>query len=216
MSTQIEFDLGDTQAPENKEKIYIKPGFRKLTVNEFKYDKEGEGKTPLITMECSTTDKEGNEITFTENLYMSGKLNKQNKMSSVIRLQELAKGLTGDIITIKPSAYTYSKKEYGTNEITEYTIPNPAELAEFLNKKCAGKTAIFKIGGEIDENGIVYSKLTYSGFLYYTDRDGNLIKYSEERDFTESEYKYSVQKRQSQGAPTTNNAVVDTKTLDEL
>ena len=211
-----EFDLGQTEAPVNQEKVYIKAGYRKLTVNEFKYEKEEEGKTPLITMSCTTKDSDGNDLTFTENLYMSGKLNKQGVMSSVIRLQELYKGLTGDKITAKPSAYSYTKKEFGTNDLTDYVIPNPAQLCDLLNKKCTGKTAIFKIGGEQDEDGKVYTKLTYSGFLYYTDRSGNLCKYTTERDFTESEYKYAVQKRKSEGAPVGTAGVADTKTLDEL
>ena len=210
-----EFDLGTTEAPVNKERVYIKPGFRKLTVKEFVYETEQAGKTPLISMDCVTTDSDGNELEFTEKLYMSGKLNKNNIMSSVVRLQELFKGLTGDKMTIKPSAYTYTKSESnGTS--TEFTIPSPKELCDYLNKKCAGKTAIFKIGGEIAEDGVVYSKLSYSGFLYYTDRQGNLCKYKEERDFTESEYKYSVQKRKSEGAPVGSAGIADTKTLDDL
>lgn len=210
-----EFDLGNTEAPENKEKVYIKPGFRKLTVKNFEYNKEEEGKTPLILMNCETTDKDGNIIEFTESLYISGKLNKNNVMSSIVRLQELFKGLTGNKMTIKPTAYSYTKKELnGTT--TEFTIPNPAELCEYLNKKCAGKTDIFKVGGEETEEGKVFTKLTYSGFLYYTDRQGNLCKYKDERDFTESEYKYAVQKRKSEGAPMGSAAVADTKTLDEL
>ena len=86
-----------------------------------------------------------------------------------------------------------------------------------MNKKCAGKTAIFKVGGEEDGDGKVYSKLSYSGFLYFTDRKGDLCKYTDDRDFTESEYKYNVQKRKTEaGAPAGNAGVVDTKTLDEL
>ena len=210
-----EFDLGTTDAPDNREKVYIQPGFRKLTVKDFEYTKEEDGKTPLIIMNCTSTDKEGNEIQFSENLYISGKLNKNNVMSSVVRLQELFKGLTGDKMIIKPTAYTYNKKEMnGTS--TEFTIPNPQELCDYLNKKCAGKTATFKIGGEENEDGKVFSKLTYSGFLYFTDRQGNLCKYKEERDFTESEFKYAVQKKKGEPAPALAGGIADTKTLDDL
>jgi hypothetical protein len=210
-----EFNLGELDAPENKEKVYIKPGFRKLTVKNFEYTKEDEGKTPLIIMNCTGTDVDGNELEFSENLYISGKLNKNNVMSSVVRLQELFKGLTGDKMTIKPTAYTYTKKEMnGTS--TEFTIPNPSELCDYLNKKCSGKTAMFKVGGEETEDGRVYTKLTYSGFLYYTDRQGNLCRYKEERDFTDSEFKYAVQKRKTEGAPAGAGAIADTKTLDDL
>lgn len=210
-----EFNLGDLEAPDNREKVYITPGFRKLTVKGFEYTKEDEGKTPLIIMNCETTDKDGNTVEFAENLYISGKLNKNNVMSSVVRLQELFKGLTGDKMTIKPTAYTYTKKEInGTS--TEFTIPSPAELCDYLNKKCSGKTAVFKIGGEKNEDGKVFSKLTYSGFLYFTDRQGNLCKYKDERDFTESEYKYAVQNKKSEGAPAGAAAIADTKTLDDL
>lgn len=210
-----EFNLENTEAPENKEKVYIKPGFRKLIIKNFEYNKEEEGRTPLIVMNCEAKDKDGNEIEFSENLYLSGKLNKSNVPSSVVRLQELFKGLTGDKMTIKTSSYTYTKKELnGTS--TEFTIPNPTEICEHLNKKCAGKTAIFKVGGEETEDGKVYTKLSYSGFLYYTDRQGNLCRYKDERDFTDSEFKYAVQKRKSEGAPAGNAAVVDAKALDDL
>lgn len=210
----VEFNIGETDAPENREKVYITPGFRKLTIEDFSYTKEDDGKTPLIEMNCVT--KEGDdEVKFTEKLYISGKLNKNSVMSSITRLQELFKGLTGDKITIKPSAYTYTKKEQ-SGESVEYTIPNPQELCDFLNKKCAGKSSIFKVGGEEAEDGTVYSKLTYSGFLYYTDRQGNICKYKEERDFTDSEKKFSVQKRKSEGAPVHSGGVADTKTLDDL
>ena len=99
---------------------------------------------------------------------------------------------------------------------TEFTIPNPQELCDYLNKKCAGKTATFKIGGEENEDGKVFPKLTYSGFLYYTDRQGNLCKYKEERDFTESEFKYAVQKKKGEPAPASAGGIADTKTLDDL
>lgn len=209
-----EFDLGGTEAPENKEKVYLKPGFRKLQVVGFKYTKEEEGKTPLIIMECKGADEDGNVIEFSENFYLSGKLNKNSVMSSVIRLQELFKGLTGDKMNIKPSAYTYTKKEQNGSSET-YTVPNPAEITEHLNKKCSGKTAIFKIGGEESEEGKVYTKLTYSGFLYYTDRKGDLCKYIAENDFSPSEYKYAVQKRKSD-APAHSGAIADTAALDDL
>lgn len=215
MADNTTVDLGATEAPENKEKVFIKPGFRKLTIKEFVYEKEEDGKTPLILMKCTHKDTDGNEIEFTENLYISGKLNKKNQMSSIIRLQELSKGLTGDTMKIKPDIYTYTKKEQNGSSET-YSIPNPAQLCEYLNKKCAGKTAIFKIGGEENEDGKVFSKLTYSGFLYYTDRKGDLCKYIAERDFTEAEFKFAVQKRKSEGAPAGTAAVADTKTLDEL
>ena len=208
-------DLGATDAPENKEKVYLKPGYRKLKVVEFAYEKEEDGKTPLILMKCTTKDEDGNEIEFIENLYISGKLNKKNVMTSITRLQELCKGLTGDKMNVKCQPYTYTKKEQnGTSE--NYTIPNPVEICDFLNKKCAGKTAIFRIGGEENDEGKVFSKLTYSSFLYYTDRKGDLCRYKEERDFTEAEFKFNVKKRKTDSAPAGNAGVADTSTLDEL
>ncbi len=215
MAENTNMDLGAYDAPENKEKVYIKPGYRKLKVEAFVYEKEEEGKTPLILMKCSAKDEDGNDIEFIENLYLSGKLNKKQVMTSVIRLQELFKGLTGDKMTIKPTPYNYLKKEQnGTSET--FTIPNPVEICELLNKKCVGKTAIFRIGGEENEDGKVFSKLTYSSFLYFTDRKGNLCRYVEERDFTEAEWKYAVQKRKTEGAPAHTGGVADTKALDEL
>lgn len=215
MADNATVDLGATEAPENKEKVFIKPGFRKLAVKEFVYEKEEDGKTPLIIMKCTHKDEDGNEVEFNENLYISGKLNKKGQMSSILRLQELSKGLTGDIMKIKPDIYSYTKKEQnGTSET--YSIPNPAQLCDYLSKKCTGKTAIFKVGGEETEDGRIFSKLVYSGFLYYTDRTGALCKYIAERDFTESETKREVKKRNSEGAPTGTAAVADTKTLDEL
>lgn len=209
------FDLGATEAPENKEKVFLTPGFRKLTVTEFVYEKEEDGKTPLIVMKAVHKDSNGNEIEFVENFYISGKLNKKGQMSSIIRLQELVKGITGDIMKITTDPYTYTKKEMnGTSET--YTIPDPQQLLEFLNKKCTNKTAIFKIGGEENQDGRVYSKLVFSGFLYYTDSNQSLCKYIAERDFTEAETKREVKKRGSEGTPVGSSAVADTKTLDEL
>ncbi len=208
-------DLGGYEAPENKEKVYLKPGFHKFTVKEFSYTKEEEGKTPNIIMKLEK-EENGNKVEIVENLYLSGKLNAKGIMSSIVRLQELYKGLTGDPkMTIKPTAYSYTKKERNGMEET-FTIPNPAEITDYLQKKCAGKTAIFKLGGEISDEGIVYTKLTYSGFLYYTDKNGDLCRYKEEREFTDSEYKYAVQKRKSEGAPTHNAAIADTAILDLL
>lgn len=209
------FDLGATEAPDNKEKVYLKPGYRKLSVVKFVYEKEEDGKTPLIVMNCATKDEEGNDIEFNENFYLSGKLNKKGVMSSVVRLQELAKGLTGDKMSIKPDAYSYTKKEQnGSSE--SYVIPNPQQICDYLNKKCAGKSAIFRIGGEKADDGRVFSSLTYSGFLYWTDKKGDLCKYKEERDFTEAESKFNVKAKKADLAPSHSNGVVDTKALDEF
>jgi len=210
-----QINLGETQAPENKEKLYLKPGFKKLTVKEFTYEKEEKGKTPLIVMHCEGLDSNNNPLTFQENLYISGKLNKNNVPSAVVRIQELVVGLTNAKITDSLDAYEYVKEDYETKEQATYTIPDPEQLTKLLNKRCAGKSAIFKIGGQENEDGQVYTSLTYSGFLYFTDLQGELCKYTKERDFTESEYKYAVTKRK-QNNLVTNNSIIDTKTLDDL
>lgn len=207
-------DMGE--APENKEREFLKPGFHKLTVTEFEYKQEDAGKTPLIVMKCLKANPDGDPILFEEKLYISGKLNKQNVMSAVVRLQELYKGLTGNPkMTLKPSQYSYVKTE-SDNSSQTFTIPNPKELAEYLSKTCVGKVAIFKIGGEETAEGTVYSKLTYSGFLYYTDKKGNLIRYTEERDFTDAEQKFSVQKRKEVAAPAHSNGVANSTKFQEL
>lgn len=213
-------DLGATEAPENKEKVFLKPGFHKMKIESFTYDKEEVGKTPNIIMKLTKEDGDGNVIELNENLYLSGKLTVKNGksiMTSVVRLQELYKGVTGkEKMTIQPSKYKYLKKDLDGTE-TNYIIPNPREICDYLQKECAGKTAVFKVGGEVTDDGTVFSKLTYTGFLYWTDKKGNLCRYKEERDFTESEYKYAVQKRKpSPGAPAHSNGVADTKKLDEL
>lgn len=212
----MNFNMEDTDAPENKEKVYVLPGFRKLKVESFTYDKEDDGKTPLIVMKCTAQDADGNEATLEEKLYISGKISAKGVMSSVVRLQELYKGLTGEPkITIKPTAYTYTKKEKdGSSQ--SFTIPNPRELCDFLQAKCAGKTAVFKIGGDVGRDDVVYSKLTYSGFLYYTDKTGALCRYKEERDFTDSEYKYAVQKPKETAAPATSQGIANEASLDML
>ena len=193
------FDLGAIDAPENKEKVHLKPGYHKMTVESFSYTKEEEGKTPNIIMKLTKQDEDGNTLELVENLYLSGKLNAKQQMSSVIRLQELYKGLTGEPkMTIQPSKYTYTKKE-PSGSSTLFTIPDPSEICAYLSKKCAGKSSVFKVGGEVNDEGVVFAKLTYSQFLYYVDKRGDLCKYKEERDFNESEYKYSVQKRKPQG-----------------
>jgi hypothetical protein len=204
------------EAPENKEREYLKPGFHKLTVTEFEYKQEEEGKTPLIVMKCLKANPDGDPIQFEEKLYISGKLNKQNVMSSVVRLQELFKGLTGEPkMKLNPSKYNYTKKESDNSETT-FTIPNPKELAEYLSKTCVGKIAIFKIGGEETAEGTIYSKFTYSGFLYYTDKKGNLVRYTEERDFTDAEYKFAVQKKKEAAAPAHSNGVANATKMQEL
>jgi len=170
------FNMGDVEAPVNNERQFIEPGYRKLTIKEFSYTQEEDGKTPLILMKAEGKSSTGDTLEFTERLYVSGKLNKDNIMSSVVRLQELYKGLTGNPkMTINPSKYPYNKSNNDGSK-TAFTIPNPKELCDYLNKTCAGKTAIFKIGGEETADGKVFSKLTYSGFLYYTDRSGNLCR----------------------------------------
>lgn len=212
--SETAFDLGATEAPDNKEKVYLKPGYRKLSIVKFVYEKEDDGKTPLIVMNCTT--KDGDEtVEFNENFYLSGKLNKKGIMSSVARLQELTKGLTGDKMNVKLDAYTYTKKEQnGSSE--SYVIPNPQQICDYLNKKCTGKTGVFRIGGDKGDDGRVYSSLTYSGFLYWTDKKGDLCRYIEERDFTESEYKYNVKNKKAEFAPTTASGIVDTKALDDF
>jgi hypothetical protein len=210
MSDNANYNMGDTEAPDNQEKVFLTPGYHKLTVKSFEYKKEDAGKTPLITMVATKVDKEtGDDIEFKEKFYVSGKLNKDGKMSSVIRLQELAVGLTGNKITANPSLYAYTKSEAnGTSE--SFTIPNPEELTAYLNKNCVGKTAIFKIGGE-ESDGKVYTKLTFSGFLYYTDRQKNLCRYKEERDFDEYERGRSVQKKKEAAAPAGGGSLTTTK-----
>lgn len=216
--SQEKYNMGDVDAPENQEKEYLKPGYHKLTVKGFEYKKEDEGKTPLIVLTLEKVSKDGGEpITLKENFYMSGKI-KDGKMNSVIRIQELAMGLTGSKITIQPSLYNYTKKNSdGTTD--SFSIPNPKEITDYLNKNCTGKSAIFKVGGEQDGEGSdakIYSKLTYSGFLYYTDKQKNLCRYKEERDFTESEYKYAVQKKKDANAPAGGGGVATTTKMDEL
>lgn len=209
-------DLGSTDAPDNKEKVYVQPGYRKLKVAGFTYTKEEEGKTPLIIMKCTAEDKDGNEMELNENFYMSGKLNKSGVMSSVVRCQELFKGLTGDEkMTIKPAAYTYTKKEKDGSSQT-FTIPDPQTICDYLNKKCTGKTAVFKVGGQIGSDGKVYSSLTYSSFLYYTNKQKELCRYKEERDFDDSEYKYAVTKRKEIEAPAHNGGIANESQMDAL
>ena len=212
--SETSYNMGDTEAPSNEEKVYLKPGYHKLTVTGFEC-KSDDGKTPVIIITAETQAKEGEEATkFTDNFWMSGKLNKEGKMSSVIRLQELAMGLTGNKITIQPKIVTYVKKEKdGTSET--YSIPNPEELTTWFNKHCKGKVGIFKIGGE-ESDGKVYSKLTYSSFLYYTDKQKNLCRYKEERDFTESEYKYSVQKKKEASAPAGGGGVSTLAKMEDM
>lgn len=205
------FDMGGTAAPDNKEREFLTPGYRKLLVNKFEYTPAEAGKTPLILMKATGVGASGDPVEFTERLYISGKLNKDKVMSSVVRLQELYKGLTGnDKITIQPSKFDYTK------DGTKYAIPNPQELCDFLNTTCAGVSAIFKIGGEKNEDGKIFTKLTYSGFLYYTDKAGSLIRYTTEGDFTDSEYKFAVQNKKSENAPTHNGGVATTSQLEEL
>lgn len=207
-------DMGE--APENREKEYLKPGFHKLKVVEFEYKQEEAGKTPLIVMKCEKANPDGDPIGFEEKLYISGKLNKQQVMSSVVRLQELYKGLTGNArMELKPKQYTYTKKESDNSETT-FTIPNPEQLATYLNKSCAGKTAVFRIGGEVGSDGVVYSKLTYSGFLYYTDKSGNLVRYTEEREFTDREQAMFVKEKKEASAPAHSNGVANATKMQEL
>jgi hypothetical protein len=205
------FDMGGTAAPENKEREFLTPGYRKLTVNKFEYTPAEAGKTPLILMKATGTGASGDPVEFTERLYISGKLNKDKVMSSIVRLQELYKGLTGnEKITIQPSKFEYTK------DGTKYTIPNPQELCDFLNTTCTGITRIFKIGGEKNEEGKIFTKLTYSGFLYYTDKQGSLHTYPSEADFSEQEYKFAVQTKKTEGAPAGNGAVSSPSALDDL
>lgn len=208
-----EFNLGDIEAPSNTVREYLKPGYRKLLVKNFTYEKEEEGKTPLLVMHCVSANDEN--IEFNEKIYLSGKVNTKGVPSALVRLQELYKGLTGEPkITGSIKSYTYTKKERdGSSQ--ELTIPDPEQICALLNKKCVGKTSVFRVGGEETEDGKVYTKLDYSGFLYYNDRDGNLVKYTKEADFNKSEYSYSVRKRKSD-APTHNEGIVNISELDAL
>lgn len=216
MSEKEAYDMGATDAPENKDKEYLKPGYRKLTIEKFEYTPEESGKTPLILMKATAKGESGDQIEFVERLYISGKKNKDGVMSSVVRLQELYKGLTGNPkMTIKPSLYSYVKEETDGSK-KKYEIPNPKELCDYLNKTCAGKTSVFKIGGEENADGKVFSKLTYSGFLYKTDKQGNLVKYKDEEDFTEAEYKFAVQKKKGENAPAHSGGIATPSQLDEL
>jgi len=214
MSENTKFDMGATDAPENKEREFITPGYRKLTVKEFVYTPEEKGKTPLILMKAEGKAASGETVEFVERLYISGKKNKEGKWSSIIRLQELYKGLTGNPkMTIQPELYNYTKDE-NDGSSKAYTIPNPKELCDYLNKHCKGKTAIFKVGGEEGKEGTIFSKLTYSSFLYYTDKQGNLCKYKEEGDFSDKEYAFCVKKYEA--APEHAGGVAAPSQLDEL
>lgn len=214
-SVENVYDLGAIQAPDNNEKVFLTPGYRKLTVKEFVYEKEGDGKTPCIVAHLEKDD--GTSVTkVEEKFYLSGKLNSKGVMSSIVRLQELYKGLTGEErMAIKTSAYTYTKKERDGTSM-EYTIPNPSEICAHLNKKCANKKAIFKIGGEVSDDGRVFAGLTYSQFLYYTNKKGELCRYSEERDFSESEYKWAVSKKKGGNAPASGAGITNPSVLDDL
>lgn len=214
------YDMGGTDAPDNKEREFLSPGYRKLTVVAFEYKPEEAGKTPLITMKCTGVGESKEPVEFVERFYISGKKNKEEQLSSVIRLQELYKGLTGnEKMTIKPAKYTYTKAE-SDGAKKEYTIPNPKELCEYLSKSCAGKVAVFKVGGEVSGEGDdkkIFSKLTYSGFLYYTDTQGNVLRYKEEGDFSDREYNLFVQKKKGESAPAGSAGLAATSSqLDEL
>ena len=216
MADNQEYDMGATDAPDNKEKEYVKPGYRKLTVNKFEYTPEEPGKTPLIKLFATGKNDAGEDIEFTERLYISGKLNKDKVMSAVVRLQELYKGLTGNPkMTLKPTLYNYTKDNTDGSK-TSFAIPNPKELCDYLNTTCSGKTAIFKIGGEETAEGKIFAKFTYSGFLYYTDKQGSLCRYKEEGDFSDNEYKFAVQKRKGEGAPAHGGGIAAPSQLDEL
>lgn len=209
------FDLGAFEAPDNKERVFLTPGYRKMTIKEFIYEKEEDGKTPLILMKMIKTNDDGTETDFTEKLYLSGKLNKQGVMSAVVRLFELNRGITGDKkLNLEAENYSYSKKNTdGTTE--EYVIPNPVTVCDYFNKKCAGKTAVWRVGGEENEDGKVFTKLDYSGFLYYVDKEKNLCTYKNERDFTKTEYSYSVRKKKTD-APSHTGSMADISKLDDL
>lgn len=205
MSEQLGFD--GVEVPVNKEKEYLEPGFHKLTVKEFSYEKEEEGKTPLIQLHFT---KNG-EDSLVEKLWLSGKPGKSGEPVIYTRLQELVYGLTGDKIEEKFDSYSYTKKEDDKPSIN-YKVTNPSQVVRFLNKKLSGKSSVFKVGGE-EKDGKIFTKLTFSGFLYYTDRTGNVVKYTEERKFTDSEAKYAITKAKTDtppnNAPVTNAADLD-------
>lgn len=211
-----DFDMGAYEAPENKEKSYIKPGYRKLTVKEFIYEKEQEGRTPSITVKLEGKTAEGDTAEISEDFYISGKRNDKNIPTALLRVVELYKGLTGEsTLKRKFPNYSYVKREKDGAE-QAFTVPNPEELCSFLNKECKGKSSVFKIGGEVNDEGVVYAKIPYTGFLYQTDRTGTLVKFKDEREFTEVEYRNAVRKRKSyNNAPGHNNGMNVAK-LDAL
>lgn len=213
-NVKSEFNMDELEAPDNKQREFLTPGYRKLKVNTFSYEKEEDGKTPLLIMHCVSGNDES--VEFNEKIYLSGKSNVKGVPSALVRLLELYKGLTGESkIIAKLDNYTYSKKE-SDGSTQELTIPNPQQVCDLLNKKCVGKTAIFRVGGEETEDGKVYTKLDYSGFLYFKDKENNLCMYKQERDFNKSEYSYSVRKRKSSNAPAHNNGLADIAQLDAL
>jgi len=163
-------------------------------------------------MKAVSTNADGEELSFMERFYLSGKLDKNGVMSSVVRLQELYKGLTGNPkMGLKPSAYNYTTTDEKGNSVT-YTIPSPADLCEYLKTTCVGLSGIFKVGADVTEDNRMFVKLVYSGFLYYTDRSNNLVKYTKEGDFNDSDYKYAVQKKAA-GKPSPAAASNDSKSL---
>jgi len=117
-------------------------------------------------------------------------------------------------MTIKPSLYKNIKDNTDGTK-TAFEIPNPKELCDYLGKSCVGKTAIFKIGGEENAEGKVFSKLVFQGFLYFTDKKGNLCKYKEEGDFTDNEAKFSIKKK-TDNAPAHSGGIAAPSQLDEL
>ena len=209
------YDMGATEAPDNKEKEFLKPGYRKLTVKKFEYSPAQGGKTPLILLKMEGIGESGDPVEFTERLYVSGKVT-NGTMAAITRLQELYKGLTGNPkMTIQPSKFNYSTKDKDGNPVT-YTIPNPQEITEYLNTTCVGTSGIFKVGADEADNGKLFSKLVYSGFLYYTDKGGNLCRYTQERDFDDSEAKFNIKKKEAPTAPAGGGGLSHNSALDDL
>lgn len=211
MSQTVAF--GGVEAPVNQEREFLTPGFRRLTVKEFTYSSPEEGKTPLVELHFT---REG-EDSLVEKLWFSGKPTKTGGAPVIYsRIQELVYGLTGDKLTEELNAIEYTKKELdGTSQ--NYKVADPEQVVKILNKKLKGKSAIFKVGGvqSKDDASKVFANLTFSGFLYFTDKKGELHKYKEERDFTESEYKYAIQKP-TVDAPPNNSSVTNSSMLDEF
>lgn len=202
MSEQVsfgDFELVVSAPPVQKEQM--KPGFRKLTIESIEAQDLVEGKSPVVHIVFT---KDGEKV-FTERFYFSGKPSKEGPPFIYKRVNELFLGLTGDKFseTVDTISYNY--------EGNTYSVANPAQVSKILNKKLAGKSAIYRVGGT--QNGDkTYLNLTPSGFLLTADFDGNVKRYEEERDFTQSESNWWVKKEK----PATSEALSPPPPLSDL